>query len=215
MLELDHLIVAARTLDEGARWLEERLGVAPDPGGQHPGFGTHNRLLALGSSAYLELIAPDPKQPAPPRPRPFGLDEPETVQLLERGPTFLHWVARTRALDALVGADSGLGQFIGSITPMSRGAMSWRIALPANGTRPPQGLPTLIDWADMPHPCTRLADRGLRLLRLTSLVSAAAHAWLQARLSDPLVELGIGHRSSLNAVIRLSDGSTVLLHSDE
>jgi hypothetical protein len=127
----------------------------------------------------------------------------------------LHWVARTRALDALVGADSGLGKSIGSITPMSRGGMTWRIALSADGSRPPHGLPTLIDWADIPHPCTRLADRGLRLLRLTSLLPGAAHGWLQARLFDPLVELGIADRSSLKADIRLPDGSTVQLHSDE
>ena len=50
----DHLVVAARTLEEGAAWVEARLGVAPVPGGKHPTMGTHNRLLrieeALGSN---------------------------------------------------------------------------------------------------------------------------------------------------------------------
>jgi len=43
----DHLVVAARTLDEGAAWCEATLGVVPAPGGKHPLMATHNRLLAI------------------------------------------------------------------------------------------------------------------------------------------------------------------------
>jgi len=59
----DHLILAARDLDSGAAWLEDRLGVALAAGGRHERMGTHNRLLSLGQGFYLELIAIDP-QPA-------------------------------------------------------------------------------------------------------------------------------------------------------
>jgi hypothetical protein len=31
--QLDHLVVAARTLDEGVAWCEATLGVTPGPGG--------------------------------------------------------------------------------------------------------------------------------------------------------------------------------------
>ena len=34
-IALDHLVVAARTLDEGAAWVEARLGVPMGPGGKH------------------------------------------------------------------------------------------------------------------------------------------------------------------------------------
>ena len=61
---IDHLVIAARTLDEGVRWCEATLGVAPGPGGTHPLMGTHNRLLSIASDefaqAYLEIIAIDP-----------------------------------------------------------------------------------------------------------------------------------------------------------
>ena len=59
------------------RAIETLTGVRPSYGGAHPGLGTHNALLSLGHHSYLEIIAPDPNQPTPPRPRPFGLDELE------------------------------------------------------------------------------------------------------------------------------------------
>lgn len=65
----DHLAIAARTLDEGAAWLADRLGISPDPGGRHLQLGTHNRLLSLGQGEYLELIATDPDGQKPDFPR--------------------------------------------------------------------------------------------------------------------------------------------------
>ena len=70
----DHLVLAARDLDRGGAWLEDRLGVALTAGGRHSRMGTHNRLLSLGENFYLELIAIDPQAPPPDRPRWFGLD---------------------------------------------------------------------------------------------------------------------------------------------
>ncbi|HCV79405.1 VOC family protein, partial [Pseudomonas oryzihabitans] len=51
---LDHLVIVAPTLAAGARYVEERLGVALQPGGQHARMGTHNLLLGLGDG-YLEV----------------------------------------------------------------------------------------------------------------------------------------------------------------
>ncbi|WP_239441403.1 VOC family protein, partial [Paracoccus sp. S4493] len=39
------MAIAARTLDEGAAWLAGR-GLTLEPGGRHPGMGTHNRLMS-------------------------------------------------------------------------------------------------------------------------------------------------------------------------
>ena len=66
---LDHLVVVARTLDEGAAWVESRLGAALAEGGKHELMATHNRLLSLGPAAYLEVMAIDPEAPPPARPR--------------------------------------------------------------------------------------------------------------------------------------------------
>ena len=45
---LDHLVVAADTLDQGAAYVRDRLGVSPAGGGTHVAMGTHNRVLKLG-----------------------------------------------------------------------------------------------------------------------------------------------------------------------
>ena len=55
-VELDHLVIVADSLEQGAAWCASTLGVEPGPGGRHALMGTHNRLLRLGgalAAAYL------------------------------------------------------------------------------------------------------------------------------------------------------------------
>jgi hypothetical protein len=214
VIALDHLVVMARSLDEGARWLEQELGVPPDPGGAHAGFGTHNALLRLGADVYLELLAPDPAQPTPPRPRLFGLDEPETRRLLEGGPRLLHWVARTDDLPgalAHLAADAGVAApDLGLPTPMRRGDLAWSLAIRADGARPSGGLPSLIDWGGAPHPCSRLPDRGLSLGALEAALSPAAAAALAGLLSDARVRIAPSERARLAARLGSPRGEMAL-----
>jgi hypothetical protein len=71
---IDHLVYAAPDLATAVADVAERFGVRAQAGGKHIGLGTHNALLALGPQTYLEIIAPDPGQPEPSLPRPFGVD---------------------------------------------------------------------------------------------------------------------------------------------
>ena len=70
---IDHITVTAPTLEAGAAFVVQALGVAPQPGGEHPLMGTHNLLLKLSDTAFLEVIAVNPKATAPQRPRWFEL----------------------------------------------------------------------------------------------------------------------------------------------
>lgn len=163
MAVIDHLVVAARDLEHGARWLEDRLGVTLAPGGAHVAMGTHNRLLRLDGRKrlYLELIAIDPAAETPPRPRWFGLDSPEMRARLAERPHLIHWVARS---DDLSGEATPAQ---GEILAMRRGDFRWRITVPTDGGLPADGrLPTLIQW-DVPcHPADRLPESGCALLSL-------------------------------------------------
>lgn len=156
--EPDHLVVAAAELEAGAAWLEARLGAPLEPGGRHAAMGTHNRLLKLGPRLYLELIASDPDARPPGRPRWFGLDDPALQARLAERPRLIHWVARCEDLSAASDAE---------ILDMARGDYRWRIAVPADGHLPGDGLiPTLIQWLSPIHPAERLPERGCALMKL-------------------------------------------------
>ena len=177
MTELDHLVVAARTLEEGAAWIEEKLGAAPAAGGKHDLMGTHNVLLALGKRVYLEVIAVDPAAPAPSRPRWFALDTPEMQEKLEPGPAFIHWAVRTDSIEEAV---RDFPEEV-EILSLSRGEYRWRIGVPPDGRIPCGGeCPTLIQWDGGLHPADRLPDSGCELI---DLITGSAPA---ARIRTPL-----------------------------
>lgn len=164
---LDHLVVAARSLDEGVAVLQERLGVPLEPGGTHRTMGTHNALLLLDNGIYLEVIARHPRPPEPPRPRWFGLDLPAVRARLDKGPCLLHWVVRTPHIDRWAERFSALS---GPVIPMSRGRFTWRISVPEDGSLPGDGLfPSCIRW-QTEHPSAQLPDRSCRLLALEAVL---------------------------------------------
>lgn len=163
MAEIDHIVIGARTLEEGARYIEETLGVKPSKGGAHPGFGTHNMLLGMGANCYLEIIAPDPDQPDPVHPRPFDLDDASLRTALEAEPRLIAYVASTPALDAVV-ARLGPSQ-AGEICEMSRGNLSWRMAFPPQRQDMDNLIPPLIQW-NGDRAAKHIRDSGWRLASL-------------------------------------------------
>ncbi|MCT8161501.1 VOC family protein [Pseudoruegeria sp. SHC-113] len=157
-LELDHIAVAAETLEEGVAWVEERLGVQMLPGGQHPLMGTHNRLLGLADGLYFEVIAVDPAAPKPPHARWFDLDR------FSGPPRIANWILRTPDLAA---AFAAFGPAAGTPVALARGDLRWQMAVPETGILPLDGIfPALIEWESAAHPAQRLAPSGLRLSRL-------------------------------------------------
>ena len=168
--ELDHLVLGAHTLEQGAAFIETLLGAQPQPGGAHIAMGTHNLLLRLGARAYLEIIAIDPTANPPARARWFGLDNEQTRRQLRDVPRLLTWVVRTQDIE---GAVRNCPLPLGAIQRMTRGAFSWRITIPDDGALQCGGLvPTVIQWDGDAHPAEKLAERGCELMRLEGFHSA-------------------------------------------
>jgi hypothetical protein len=205
-LPLDHLIWAAPDLEAEVERLERLTGVRAKLGGQHPGGGSWNALLGLGADSYLEIIAPDPAQPVPARPRWFGLDT------LTR-PRLVTWAARATDLDRRVAEARAAGIPLGEVRSGQRELgsgelLSWRLTYPdlvvGDGV-----VPFLIDWGDSPHPA-HSAPEGIRLLDLH-----AEHP-KPAIIADPLERLGVGllvlpgPRPALIATLETRRGRVVL-----
>ena len=179
---VDHLVVAARTLEEGVQWCEATLGITPGPGGKHPLMGTHNRLFSIASNAFpnafFEIIAIDADAPQPGRARWFGLDRID----LSSGPRLLTYVARTAALDAALAAlrDAGFdgGRALAASRDTPLGLLQWRIAVRDDGAALCGGaVPTLIEWGER-HPAASMPSSGvvLRSLALRGVARPAIAA---------------------------------------
>ncbi len=186
--QVDHLVVGATSLEEGAAWCRATFGVEPAPGGRHALMGTHNRLLSISGPThphcYLEIIAIDPQAAPPGRTRWFDLDDAEVRADLARGPALLHWVARSANLHADIAALAAHGLDRGAIVAAERasadGLLRWRISVRDDGQRLCGGaLPTLIEWTGPLHPAQALPPSGIALERL---VLGALPATLQGRL---------------------------------
>ncbi|NOG69683.1 VOC family protein [Roseicella sp. DB1501] len=211
MAEIDHIVLGARTLAEGAAFVEQHLGAKPRPGGAHPGHGTHNMLLGLGRGTYLEIIAPDPDQPEPPHGRLFDLDDPAVKVMLEAEPRLLAWVARTPVLDAMA---ARLGPRAGEIQAMSRGNLRWRMAFPPQRQDMDNLIPALIEWPGE-SASTRIPDSHVRLLQLEAEHpdADAVRAALAERGLEEALRVRRSPHARLIARLRRQDGQDVTLTS--
>lgn len=196
--EFDHLVVVCADLDQGTAWIQASLGVDVVPGGRHAAMGTHNRLLRVGWRAYLEIIAIDPDAPPPGRPRWFNLDQPAVRERLRHAPYIATWVGRTPDVSAAVTQRPDLGD----ILSLERGPYRWRIAVPADGGLPLDGVvPTLIQWDGDAHPADALPDLGCELIALLLSHPRAAEVREFVGDSGP-IEVAVGP-PGIEAVLRI------------
>ena len=199
---LDHIILGVDDLDKGVAWLEQQTGVRAAFGGVHPGRGTRNALLSLGSDCYLEIIAPDPQQPSPTW---FS----QILTLTE--PRLIAWAVHTPDLGALAekAVEAGLridGPHDGARSRPDSKILSWRLF----HLREDRGglLPFFIEWgrdsvhpaADAPRGCTlehfRLQSpdapelaRVLQTLAVDVTTEPSERPLMLARLASPRGEV--------------------------
>jgi hypothetical protein len=162
LAKVDHLVYAAPDLQTGIDAIDKLLGVHATQGGQHPGMGTRNALVALGPSTYLEIIGPDPEQPKPAGPRRFGIDD-------LKAPRLLTWVAKGTRLESFADRARRDGVALGPVISGSRRrpdgvSLSWRYTDP-NAVVADRLVPYFIDWGSSPHPAATAA-KGASLVAL-------------------------------------------------
>jgi len=181
---LDHLVIAAQSLEQGVAWCEATLGITPGPGGVHTTMGTHNRLARLEGAgfpdSYLEIIAIDPAAPPPGRPRWFGLDDAALQARLAIRPRLLTAVVRTPLIEmhrwGLINVGLHPGEPIAFERASPAGPLAWRLLVRDDGVLMHGGaLPTLIEWKGDRHPAKAMAPSGLGLqsLRLAGVPKRA------------------------------------------
>ena len=197
LAKVDHLVYATPDLAGGIETLEKLLGVRATPGGQHPGRGTHNALIALGPSTYIEIIGRDPGQPKPAQPRPFGLDDLSQPRLVT-------WSAKETDLPSLIRRAAAGGVTLGELSAGSRRRpdgllLTWQYTNPrvvvADGI-----VPFFIDWGKTPHPAASAAQGG-------TLTGLSAEHPDPERVKTMLAHVGVelplkkGPRPALTATI--------------
>jgi hypothetical protein len=162
MLQLDHITVIAPSLAEGVAHVRTCLDIDVPFGRQHPDMGTHNHLLRLGESVYLEIIAINPDVPCPARPRWFGLDDQNAVRAAwDSGLRLRGWVARTDDIDTMLPRyEAVLGRKVGFTSANG----DFFFAIPDDGSLPSGGIaPSVIDRQGKPPSVAAMADLGARL----------------------------------------------------
>jgi hypothetical protein len=193
---LDHILLGCNDLDRGVAFVEEQTGVRAAFGGVHPGAGTRNALLSLGQNGYLEIIAPDPAQPA-------SADSRGLRNLKE--PVLVGWAAHPGDIEAFAIQLKGQGIAAIGPTPGSRKRpdgriLHWktlRLKDKADGL-----LPFFIEWsADTTHPSID-APQGCALVRFEATTPNPVQ--LVVKLAQMKLDLSVvqGARSRLHAVIR-------------
>ena len=166
---IDHLVVTAPTLDSGVRFVEQLLGCTMQPGGRHARMGTHNALLKISETAYLEVISIDPAAKAPERQRWFELDS----LFPHDRPRLATWAMRTNDIETVCSATD---IELGVIESMSRGELEWRITIPPDGRLSLKGIaPAVIQWSNEPHPASKLAESSVALIQLSGTHPHARH----------------------------------------
>ena len=149
---IDHVVIRAATLETGAAYVEDALGITVAGGGAHAAMGTHNLLAGVGVP-YLEVISIDPDADAPARPRWFELDEDPSRTGLAA------WVVRVPSLPDAPETGPALA--------LARGDLSWQITVRDDGRVPFDGAgPLVISWDSTPPTPPPSAARLISLVAI-------------------------------------------------
>lgn len=199
-MQIDHVIVGIADLDQGIDQFEQRTGVRPAVGGDHPGRGTRNALAALDDGRYLEILAPQ-----------SGASPSSEIDHLRKLTTLtpIGWAVATSDPEATVRFLRQAGYAVSDPQPGSRvkpdgTKLEWAtFGIPQPGL---DEVPFFISWSPgSAHP-SRDSPAGCRLAGVTLMTTTGDPT---RRLLDLLalgVEMKTGARPSLEIALRCPKG---------
>src|SRR4051794_9754758 len=122
-MRVDHLVWYTPNLAQGDAHFSDRLDCRPLYGGVHPGEGTANCLVSLGSETYVEILGRDAAQPE------SSLD-PELRTL--RGSGLYHWAMAgtdlTELRDTAISAELEGSELVSGGRKLPNGkSLAWKV----------------------------------------------------------------------------------------
>ena len=204
-IAIDHLMWGAPSLEAGMDEATRLFGVAPAPGGVHPGLGTCNALLSLGERVYLEVIAPDPAQDL------TGTFGGRLAELT--APSLITWAAAAPGLASLAERAVALELTARGPVPTEREApdgslLAWELLF-LGGHNHGSLVPFFIDWLETPHPATTNPAGGrFSILEISSPDASGLNAVFAGLGMDQRAEQGAA--PGLAAVIETASGTVRL-----
>lgn len=173
-VQVDHLVIACHSLEQGSAWCRDTLGAEPVAGARHALMGTHSRRLQLSSptqaDVFLELLAVDPEALLPSRARWYGLDDAALQAALQVSPRLIGWGGRSPQIDmhrwGLMTVGLQPGTLVKLESETANGLVRSQVLLRDDGALQLGGaLPVLVQWSGA-LPATQLPDSGVVLRQL-------------------------------------------------
>ena len=164
MFKIDHIVFAASSLEEGTSFLENHLQTKLSDIGHHEFMGTHNRVLKIGKSVYLEVIAIDPNAKSLEQKRWFNLDDLKLQKKLQQKPQLIGYVIETY--------NKNIFKHYLPFFRAQRGNYKWNFAMPKplnnelhSGIIDNGIMPSIINW-DSESPIHKMQDSRFELENL-------------------------------------------------
>lgn len=189
---IDHIVLAATSLDKAKSQWHARTGLRAVNGGRHPGVGTQNALCGLAEGTYVELLAVDPTQP----------DHRQPNLPAELSP--FHWAVAVDDLTALEEILDRRGVSHTGAINMSRETttgetLRWRLLFALRDSAG-GGMPFFIDWLNSEHPSANLGSHATLAEITVCAPNDSAALWLLPKLGlartrvttgSPRLEFGV------------------------
>ena len=200
MHKLDHIVFAASTLEEGTSFIENKLQVKLSGIGYHKDMGTHNRVVKINQSVYLEVISIDPNSVIIKSKRWFNLDCPKLQSQLKKSPQVIGYVIESD--------DKKILKYYEPFFKVSRGEYKWQFSMPRTKTNNlvdqscKNGImPSLIKW-DSEKPINKMKNNHLDLQKLEIIFTES-----QLPLKNFINSLGIIEKLRFSSINQVNNSS--------